>query len=46
MSNEDYIKNIGTKIRIDNFDANIRLVDCVGYIIPGKKGKKVNQMLQ
>ena len=27
-----------TKIKIDDFSANVRLVDCVGYVIEGAKG--------
>ena len=25
-------------IKVDDFDCNVRLVDCVGYVIPGAKG--------
>lgn len=27
-----------TKIQIDDFDCNIRMIDCVGYVIPAAKG--------
>ena len=33
-----FVPSKAAKIRIDNFDANIRLVDCVGYVINGSKG--------
>ncbi len=33
-----FVPSTAAKIKIDTFDANIRLVDCVGYIIPGCKG--------
>ncbi len=33
-----FVPSNGAKIKIDNFYANIRLVDCVGYVIPSAKG--------
>jgi stage IV sporulation protein A len=33
-----FVPNITAKIKIDDFMANIRLIDCVGYVIPGAKG--------
>lgn len=33
-----FVPSNAAKIQIDNFSANVRLVDCVGYIIPGAKG--------
>lgn len=33
-----FIPSNAAKIDIDNFSANIRLVDCVGYVIPAAKG--------
>ena len=33
-----FVPSNAAKIKIDNFTTNIRLVDCVGYIIPGCKG--------
>lgn len=33
-----FVPNNAAKIRIDDFSTNIRLVDCVGYVIPGAKG--------
>lgn len=33
-----FVPSNGAIINIDNFTANIRLIDCVGYIIPGSKG--------
>ncbi len=33
-----FVPNVAAKIAIDDFTANIRLVDCVGYVIPGAKG--------
>lgn len=33
-----FVPSNGAKIKIDDFDANVRLVDCVGYVIPGAKG--------
>ena len=33
-----FIPATATKIRIDDFEAAIRMVDCVGYVIDGAKG--------
>ena len=33
-----FVPSNGAKIKIDNFFANIKLVDCVGYVIPNSKG--------
>ncbi len=33
-----FIPNQAAKVNIDDFSCNIRLVDCVGYIIPNAKG--------
>ena len=33
-----FVPSKGATITIDNFSTNIRLVDCVGYIIPESKG--------
>ncbi len=33
-----FVPSTAAKINIDNFSANIRLVDCVGYVIPAAKG--------
>ena len=33
-----FVPSNGAKIKIDEFSANVRLVDCVGYVIPGAKG--------
>ena len=33
-----FVPSNATKIFIDDFSANIRLVDCVGYVIPNCKG--------
>ena len=33
-----FVPSNSAKIKIDNFTTNVRLVDCVGYIIPGCKG--------
>ena len=33
-----FVPSNAAKIKIDDFSANIRLVDCVGYIIPNCKG--------
>ncbi len=33
-----FVPSNAAKIEIEEFSANIRLVDCVGYIIPGSKG--------
>ena len=33
-----FVPSNGAKIKIDNFFANIKLVDCVGYVIPSAKG--------
>lgn len=33
-----FIPSNTAKIKVDNFETNIRLVDCVGYVIPSAKG--------
>ena len=33
-----FVPSNGTTINIDDFSTNIRLIDCVGYIIPDAKG--------
>ena len=33
-----FIPNQAAKVKIDDFSCNIRLVDCVGYVIPNAKG--------
>lgn len=33
-----FVPSTAAKINIDDFSANVRLVDCVGYIIEGAKG--------
>ena len=33
-----FVPNHAAKIHIDDFDANIRLIDCVGYVIDNAKG--------
>lgn len=33
-----FVPSTAAKIDIDNFSANVRLVDCVGYVIPAAKG--------
>ncbi|MDD3392363.1 MAG: stage IV sporulation protein A [Bacilli bacterium] len=33
-----FVPSNAAKINIDDFSANVRLVDCVGYVIPGAKG--------
>ncbi|MBQ1812484.1 MAG: stage IV sporulation protein A [Bacilli bacterium] len=33
-----FVPSNAAKIKIDDFDTNIRLVDCVGYVIDGCKG--------
>lgn len=33
-----FVPSNGAKIKLDDFTANVRLVDCVGYVIPGAKG--------
>ena len=33
-----FVPSNAAKIKIDNFESNIRLVDCVGYVIDGVKG--------
>ena len=33
-----FVPSNGAKIKIDNVFANIKLVDCVGYVIPSAKG--------
>lgn len=33
-----FIPATATKLQIDDFTANIRMIDCVGYVIPGAKG--------
>ncbi len=33
-----FVPSSGATIKIDNFEASVRLVDCVGYVIKGAKG--------
>lgn len=33
-----FVPSNGAKIKIDDFSADVRLVDCVGYVIDGAKG--------
>jgi len=33
-----FVPSNAANIKIDDFSANVRLVDCVGYVIPGAKG--------
>ena len=33
-----FVPSNGAKIKIEDFTANVKLVDCVGYVIPGTKG--------
>ena len=33
-----FVPSNAAKIKIEEFETNVRLVDCVGYIIPGAKG--------
>jgi stage IV sporulation protein A len=33
-----FVPSSAAKINIDDFSANVRLVDCVGFVIPGAKG--------
>lgn len=33
-----FVPSNAANIKIDNFSANVRLVDCVGYIVPSSKG--------
>ena len=33
-----FVPSNGAQIAIDEFSANVRLIDCVGYIIPGANG--------
>ncbi len=33
-----FVPSNAASIQIDDFSANVRLVDCVGYVIPGAKG--------
>ena len=33
-----FVPSNAAKIKIEEFESNIRLVDCVGYVIPGAKG--------
>ena len=33
-----FVPSNGAKIKLDDFETNIRLVDCVGYVIDGCKG--------
>ena len=33
-----FIPSNGAEIQVDEFSANVRLIDCVGYIIPGAMG--------
>ena len=33
-----FVPSNAATIKVDDFTASVRLVDCVGYIIPGAKG--------
>lgn len=33
-----FVPSNGAKIKIEEFESTIKLIDCVGYIIPGAKG--------
>ena len=33
-----FVPSNGAEIKIEEFTSNVRLIDCVGYIIPGAKG--------
>ena len=33
-----FIPATATKITVDDFPVNVRMIDCVGYVIPGAKG--------
>lgn len=33
-----FVPSVATKIQIDDFSANIRMIDCVGYVIDAAKG--------
>lgn len=33
-----FVPSKGAKIKIEEFESNIKLIDCVGYVIPGAKG--------
>jgi stage IV sporulation protein A len=33
-----FVPATATKIQVDDFTANIRMIDCVGYVIPAAKG--------
>ena len=33
-----FVPSSAAKLKVDDFSANIRLVDCVGYVIEGSKG--------
>ena len=33
-----FVPSNGTQIQVDEFTTNIKLIDCVGYIIPGSNG--------
>jgi len=33
-----FVPSNGANIKIDSFETNIKLVDCVGYVIPGSNG--------
>ena len=33
-----FVPSNGATIKVENFETNIKLVDCVGYVIPGSNG--------
>ena len=33
-----FVPSTATKIQVDDFPVNVRMIDCVGYVIPGAKG--------
>ena len=41
-----FVPSNAAKLKVDDFSANIRLVDCVGYVIEGSKDMKMRMDLE
>ena len=37
-----FVPNTAAKVKIDDFDANIRLIDCVGFVFPKAEGVTID----
>ena len=41
-----FVPSNGATIKVDNFETNIKLVDCVGYVIPEANGYERKKLLK